>query len=159
MERVLPYTIKGASGELTFTGDVVQIRRTGLFGALRQWSGEGRGNKDIHLSAIAAIRVEPGSFSYKPFIQIIHSGSKQEQGGGGDVLNDDNTVFFKKADVAEFEAFRDLVMSAKAGQKLVAVTASDSAVDQIKKLADLHAAGVLTDDEFSKKKQDLLARI
>jgi hypothetical protein len=31
--------------------------------------------------------------------------------------------------------------------------------DQIKKLADLHAAGVLTDEEFAAKKADLLDRM
>lgn len=31
--------------------------------------------------------------------------------------------------------------------------------DQIKKLADLHAAGILTDDEFATKKADLLGRM
>lgn len=31
--------------------------------------------------------------------------------------------------------------------------------DQIKKLADLHAAGILTDEEFAKKKADLLDRL
>ncbi|MBA3232428.1 MAG: SHOCT domain-containing protein [Propionibacteriales bacterium] len=31
--------------------------------------------------------------------------------------------------------------------------------DQIKKLADLHAAGVLTDEEFAAKKADLLNRM
>lgn len=31
--------------------------------------------------------------------------------------------------------------------------------DQLKKLAELHAAGVLTDDEFAAKKKDLLDRM
>ena len=33
------------------------------------------------------------------------------------------------------------------------------ALDQLKKLADLHAAGILTDDEFETKKADLLNRM
>ena len=33
------------------------------------------------------------------------------------------------------------------------------AADQLKKLADLHAAGILTDDEFAAKKADLLDRM
>ena len=33
------------------------------------------------------------------------------------------------------------------------------AADQLKKLADLHAAGILRDDEFTSKKTDLLARM
>ena len=32
-------------------------------------------------------------------------------------------------------------------------------VGQIKRLAELHEAGILTDEEFSAKKQELLARL
>lgn len=38
-------------------------------------------------------------------------------------------------------------------------TAAPDAMDQLRKLADLHAAGVLTDDEFAAKKADLLDRM
>jgi hypothetical protein len=37
--------------------------------------------------------------------------------------------------------------------------AEPDVANQIKKLADLHAAGVLTDEEFATKKADLLSRI
>lgn len=36
---------------------------------------------------------------------------------------------------------------------------SDEVVDLIKKLADLHSAGILTDEEFSNKKAELLSKI
>lgn len=36
---------------------------------------------------------------------------------------------------------------------------SDTIIDLIKKLGDLHSAGVLTDDEFSEKKKELLSKI
>jgi hypothetical protein len=32
-------------------------------------------------------------------------------------------------------------------------------MDQLKQLADLHAAGILTDEEFAAKKADLLDRV
>jgi hypothetical protein len=35
----------------------------------------------------------------------------------------------------------------------------DGLLEQVQKLADLHKAGVLTDDEFASKKADLLARL
>lgn len=37
--------------------------------------------------------------------------------------------------------------------------AQPNVADQIKKLADLHAAGILTDEEFATKKADLLNRM
>jgi hypothetical protein len=36
---------------------------------------------------------------------------------------------------------------------------SDGVIELIKKLADLHSAGILTDDEFSEKKTELLSKI
>ena len=41
----------------------------------------------------------------------------------------------------------------------VDIDAANRATEQIKKLADLHAAGILTDDEFATKKADLLDRM
>jgi hypothetical protein len=36
---------------------------------------------------------------------------------------------------------------------------SSSVIEQIKKLAELHAAGILTDPEFASKKAELLSRL
>jgi len=36
---------------------------------------------------------------------------------------------------------------------------TDGTLELIKKLADLHNAGILTDDEFSEKKKELLSKI
>jgi hypothetical protein len=36
---------------------------------------------------------------------------------------------------------------------------SDEVIELIKKLADLHSAGILTDEEFSEKKSELLSKI
>jgi len=36
---------------------------------------------------------------------------------------------------------------------------ADEVIDLIKKLGELHSAGILTDDEFSEKKSELLSRI
>ena len=36
---------------------------------------------------------------------------------------------------------------------------TDMIVDQIRKLSELHEEGILTDEEFSAKKQELLSRL
>jgi hypothetical protein len=38
-------------------------------------------------------------------------------------------------------------------------TNTDGVIELIKKLADLHSAGILTDEEFSEKKSELLSKI
>lgn len=44
-------------------------------------------------------------------------------------------------------------------QAAAPASAQPDVMDQLKKLADLHAAGVLTDEEFSAKKTELLGRL
>ena len=45
------------------------------------------------------------------------------------------------------------------GLKDILKRESDDSIELIKKLADLHSAGILTDDEFSEKKSELLSKI
>lgn len=46
---------------------------------------------------------------------------------------------------------------ASAAARIAALT--EMVVDQIKKLAELHEKGILTDEEFSAKKTELLSRV
>ena len=47
----------------------------------------------------------------------------------------------------------------KVGLKDILKRESEDVIELIKKLADLHSAGILTDEEFSKKKTELLSKI
>jgi len=46
---------------------------------------------------------------------------------------------------------------ASAAARLAALT--EMVIDQIRKLAELHEQGILTDEEFSAKKTELLSRV
>lgn len=75
-----------------------------------------------------------------------------------------NGVVFPKANAKWFEAFagkvRERAGASHAPPMALAPTAvAPSIPEQIKQLGDLHAAGVLTDEEFSAKKAELLARM
>jgi hypothetical protein len=76
-----------------------------------------------------------------------------------------NGVVFPSGNAEHFEAFaaklRERVGASFGGVTVATPPASttDSIPEQIKQLAALHAAGVLTDDEFSAKKAELLARM
>ena len=158
----LPFTAVGATGEVSFTGTSVLIRRKGLLGAMRQISGIGRGKKDVPLSAVTGVRIEPGSLFSKPFFQLIHSGDVQIQGGANDVGNDDNSVFFGKSAKPDFERLAQLILAALAETKAPPLTWSlpvDDPTDTLKKLAALKDAGVLTEEEFSAKKAEILSRM
>ena len=73
---------------------------------------------------------------------------------------DENAVIVTKSQEAAFIALREVVESAIAAHHRgvsapsVQVQQVSSAADEIKKLAELHAAGVLTDEEFAQKKAE-----
>lgn len=71
-----------------------------------------------------------------------------------------NIVTFAKADGKHWERFAGKVreMAGSPGAPQVGAPAPDL-TDQIRKLADLRDAGVLTEEEFAAKKADLLARM
>ena len=69
---------------------------------------------------------------------------------------------FKPNDGRALEALADGILKRPEQQASKPAPSSAAAPDiaeQIKKLADLHAAGIITDDEFSAKKADLLDRM
>ncbi|MDD0981713.1 SHOCT domain-containing protein [Pseudomonas shahriarae] len=161
MDKLL-FTAVGATGEVSFTGTSVLIRRKGLLGAMRQVSGIGRGNKDVPLSAVTGVRIEPGSLFTKPFFQLIHSGDVQVQGGANDVGNDDNSVFFGKSAKPDFERLAQLILTAISEMKSAPLTWTlpvEDLTETLKKLAALKDSGVLTEEEFSTKKAEILSRL
>jgi hypothetical protein len=80
-----------------------------------------------------------------------------------EAVRDENSVLFRHSQRKEFEALRDEVQAARTGaHALPAVRVAGSEPDiaeQIRKLAELHAAGALTDAEFAAKKTELLSRV
>lgn len=158
----LPFTAKGSTGEVTFTGSAILIRRKGILGALRQFSGLGKGNKDIPLSAVTGVRIEPASLMNKAFFQIIHSGDVAVRGGASEVMKDDNAVFFSNRSTADFEQLGKMILDSLAVSRTSAQATSSATTDiagLLQKLSDLKAQGILTDEEFSLKKADLLSRM
>ena len=94
-------------------------------------------------------------------IEIIASGMTEKAGGGFFAgAKKDSVIQFEKKFFDQVDQLaakiRDLAMSSRSGQPQ-AVTADIP--DQIKKLAALRDDGILTEDEFQKKKSDLLEKL
>lgn len=74
----------------------------------------------------------------------------------------ENVCVFAASRKAQFQAVAAAIQAATyahAAQAHGPAAGAPSIPEQIKQLADLHAAGVLTDEEFEGKKRELLARM
>jgi hypothetical protein len=70
-----------------------------------------------------------------------------------------NEVVKKNNKISENKVLTDKAMEVQLKAEWDKIKEIDGILDLIKKLDDLHKAGVLTDDEFSEKKKELLSKI
>lgn len=150
----------GRTGRVTFDGAAVTIYREGF--AAR--TTVGRGQKSIPLAAIVSVQWKPATAFVVGYIQFETAG----QGGtaskfgrqGFDAVKDENSIVFLRKSEPEFAAIRDAVQAAVAAgsQPTMRIpTPAGSLADELAKLNDLAAQGVLSADEFAAAKRRLLS--
>lgn len=141
---------EGVNGQVELLEDRVRITRRGLlaFGA-HPWAG----GKEILLSEITAVKFKRATWMASGFIQFMYPGGRETKGFHKTVA-DENAVMFWPHSNDEFAELRDAIgtrrrelrSAEKPGDNLVA----------LEKLAELHKSGIVTDEEFAAKKQQLL---
>jgi hypothetical protein len=118
-----------------------------------------RKEKDIQIKSITGIQMkEPGTI-LAGHMQIIFSGSGESKGRSSfDAAKDENTIMFRKKDYPEFQRCKQLIEGYRdaAVQSEATTIQPLSIADELKKFAELRDAGIITDDEFNAKKQQLL---
>lgn len=145
---------KGVNGQLEFTGTKVIIKRKGMLAKMTQGL---KGDKEIQVKQISSIQFKPAGAFTNGFIQFSFSGGKENKGGLFDATQDENSVMFNKKQLKDFEKIKNAIEEKinEMGQP-VSYAAPIDVADQIKKLADLRDSGILTEEEFSAKKKQLL---
>lgn len=149
-------TAKGRNGQVSFDGQTVTITREGFIGR----TTHGRSEKRIPATGIGAIQVKPFSALSWGYIQFSVLGEVSKQALLGkqsrDAAKDENAVTFTKAQEQGFLDLRDAIEAAKAAPS---PAAAPDAAEQLAKLASLRDSGVITEDEFTAKKTEILSRI
>jgi Domain of unknown function (DUF4429)/Short C-terminal domain len=156
----LPVEAKGHNGRVSFDGAFVTITRKG--GLARM--SVGKGEKRIPIASITAVQWKPPGTMVNGYIAFTIAGGNEKQARFGsqtyNAVKDENAVIVTKSQKAAFLALREAVESAIAAHHRPAsapiVQQVSSTADEIKKLAELHAAGALTDEEFAQHKAKLL---
>ena len=149
----------GAIGILTLYRDRFTIKRRGIRGALGH--GFFQGVKEIMLSSITAIQLKKAGILTVGYIQFTISGGVESRRGLNEAVEDENTITFDSPQTKTAEAIKnkiyELQSQAKAGGGVVQnIVNQVSGADEILKYKQLLDAGVLTQEEFDRKKQEIL---
>ncbi len=148
---------EGSGGHLWLFEDRVRIKHFGLRGAIS--SGVFKGDKEIGIDQISAVQWRnPGSVTLG-HIQFSFMGGSSDAWMAS---RDENAVLFSKVQESAFRRLKDELdvrMRTRRAGTPGATSVKEDVPDQIRKLADLRDAGILTAEEFETKKAELLTRM
>lgn len=144
--------LQGPSARLELYDDHLTITATGAIGKMSQ-----KGSRTIYLKDITSVQYKPGSLVSGGYLHFTVPGGRQMLAGvQGAAANDNAIVFVKKENgtaeqvKAQIEAFISKQFTASGA------TSALSPADEILKYKSLMDQGVITAEEFNKKKQELL---
>lgn len=144
-------TAVGKNGEVSFDGATVSLTRHSTFGKVTS-------TRTYPIHSLTSVEFkEPSTFQYGVFSLIV-SGGNSLRGHIGKIgvgaKMDENAVILEKKHATAFrELFNVMNQAVLDAQRPQPVA---SASDEITHLAQLHAQGALTDEEFSAAKARLL---
>ena len=146
---------KGYNGTLILTENSLIIKRNGFLSKMQFGSSD----KEIPLRSITALLFkETSMWSNLGYIQIIYKGSIEKQVR---ILNgassDENTILFKKNQEKIFQEIKTKVNNIiSSGFSNVNSANQTTGLNDLEKLAELKAKGIITEEEFSLKKKQIL---
>jgi Short C-terminal domain/Domain of unknown function (DUF4429) len=144
----------GLNARISLYKDVVRIQRTGWRNAL---SGDSRIEKDILISQIVSIHFKKAGLLSNGYIEFILMPYHQRKDKEAEDDTEDIFVSFRPGQQKAFEAFREMLEAKMtSGGVPRAPTVATTDLDQLEKLASLRDKGIITEDEFARKKKLLL---
>jgi hypothetical protein len=134
--------------------DVVRLQRLGLRNLL---SGASRIEKDILISQIISIRFKKAGLVSNGYIELVLMHYHEKTDKEPEDETEDFIVSFRPGQQKAFEAFREMLEAKMTSGAVVrAPTVATTDLDQLEKLASLLDKGIITEEEFSRKKKQLL---
>jgi len=145
---------KGLQGTLQLLDDRIRIKRQGLLSFI---SHGFKGDKEIYISQISSIQFKPAGKFTSGFIQFAFLGGGEAKGGLLQAAGDENTVVFEKKVQSSFEQIKAEIDKRIAVSGTMGVSAiQKSPLEELEKLAELRDKGIVSPEEFSAKKKQLL---
>jgi hypothetical protein len=144
--------IVSATNELEFREDVVLIRKKGVGNFFASGLN---GERSIPVSTITAIQLKLGGWA-PGYILFSYAGSKPFNGGLMEATQDPDAFIFQKTFNSDVEKFKVAVEFAMRQSKAQNSVSGASTADELRKLAELKADGILSSEEFDAAKRKLL---
>ncbi|MGD0559633.1 MAG: DUF4429 domain-containing protein [Streptosporangiaceae bacterium] len=153
---------KGQNGQIEFDGRNVTIKRGGFYGTMTV----GRGDKVIPVQSITGVRYRKASLggTVRGFIEFTVPGATERRTRAGrqavdEIHNENAVVILRPKHNPDFETIRDAVLAAIEHSNTSTEPPADDASTALRKLVDLHDSGLLSDDEFTAKRAEIIKRI
>jgi len=148
------FEVRAANGTIIVTQEKVTIRRKGAVSFLTQGL---KGDKEILIEDISTIQVRKPKLGSRGYIQFGFKGGTENKGGLMNAVSDENTVLFDKKHADDVIKAKELVEEyrrvARRGEGTVARV---SEADELEKLSSLRDRKILTEEEFTAKKLQVL---
>lgn len=147
--------------ELTTEGVTIQKKSANLSGSgsvaglLLTAATAGKGGYHLAYSDIVSVNLSEGGWGSRPFLQISAAGDKPIS-DPEEALSNPACFVVPKSMLAELKDMKSQIERRVSAAKKVSRASSVSAADEIRKLADLRTAGIITQAEFDAKKRQLL---
>lgn len=150
--------VEGRTGQVELLENRIRITRRGWLSVPKV------GDKEILLSAITSIEFRPaGWLGQAGYIRFVYQGGGEIKKSFWETVdpvlyaaNDENAVLFGSGQQEEFVRFKALVEQRIDISARPRPTAPASMADELAKLAELRARGILTEDEFLQQKRRIL---
>ena len=147
--------VKGKNGTVSFDGSTVTVERSGFTAV----SIFGKSSKRIPLNQLSAVQFKAGSLVVNGYIEFTFAGGGERQAvlgrGSSDQVRNENAVVFSKKNNVEFQQLADAINEALSGENS-STTPAGVDTTSLEKLAELHASGILSDQEFAAAKAKAL---
>ena len=148
------YKVPGLDCEMEVFDDKITITPKGIGGFLNRGL---KGTKTIPFTSITAIQHRKAGFG-AGYLQFTLPGGIESRGGLLAAATDENTFIFRDSENEIVEEIKTFIerKNSEAKSRGAAASASVSPADELIKLAKLKEQGLLSDEEFSKAKQNIL---
>lgn len=142
---------KGMNGQLELLEEKIRIKRQGFMSLLTQGL---KGDKEILIKQISSIQFKKVASFTSGYIQFAFLGGGETKGGLFDAVDDENTIMFNKRQQTSFEEIKSMIESRISEIENQKIT--NESINDLEKLAELKEKGIITEEEFSAKKKQIL---